>query len=297
MRELTKASRSSLLSKNLAVFIEKQNTHTLLKSVCFGAYYLLFLGFRPYFGSFAQLSINILSSNIIALWSGPRNVSTALMYSFANRGDVKVLDEPFFGYFLETTGVWRPSRNEALQTMNTDFSEIMDGVLDLAGHDTIFLKNMANHLVGQSLEHLRAFKNVILTRAPEAVLASYQKNIEKPTMLDLCYEYQLEILEFLTTRNLPFLVLDSDELRKSPKEQLEELCRYLEIPFSENMLSWKAGAREEDGVWAKYWYSNVHKSTGFMPFETKTYQIESEFWPLQEECQARYNQIKAFVYE
>lgn len=210
---------------------------------------------------------------------------------------MKVLDEPFFGYFLSKTGVWRPSRKEALKAMNTDFSEVMDAILVESHQETIFLKNMANHMVGQSLEHLRAFKNVILTRKPEAVLASYQKNIEKPTMLDLCYEYQLGILEFLSTRNLPFLVLDSDELRKSPEQHLRKLCQYLEIPFSESMLTWKAGAREEDGVWAKYWYNNVHQSTGFMPYEEKTYQIQSEFWPLLEECHAQYNRIKAFTYE
>jgi len=234
-----------------------------------------------------------MSSKPIALWSGPRNVSTALMYSFANRGDVKVYDEPFFGYFLKHTGVWRPSRDEVLAQMEPDFDKVLEGVLKESKSKRLFLKNMANHLEGQEMASLKHYDNVILTRKPDSVIASFTRQIEQPTALDLCYAHQLQIIEYLEQEGIPYLIVDSDDLRKSPVLELKRLSEFADLPFTDNMLRWPAGARPEDGVWAKYWYHNVHKSIGFMPFEDKQYAIPEHLQPLYETVYSQYQQIKA----
>lgn len=228
------------------------------------------------------------------MWSGPRNVSTALMYSFANRGDLKVLDEPFFGHFLEHTGVWRPSRKEVLQTMELSSEKVWEQIQEVNGIQRVFLKNMANHLEGVSMELLGHCINVVLVRKPSPVIASYTSQVEQPTVLDLCYDHQLQILEYLEQRSLPYYLLDSDEVRKNPETVLRDLCTYLDIPFSERMLHWEAGVREEDGVWAKYWYHNVHKSTGFMPYEEKEYEVPARLEEVYSHCEKRYHEIKKY---
>ncbi len=227
----------------------------------------------------------------IALWSGPRNVSTALMYSFANRQDCTVLDEPFFGAFLQQTGVWRPSRDEVLLTMELDQQKVLSEIKTKNDSPVLFIKNMANHLEGMDLPLVKSFKNIILCRAPEAVLTSYTKQIESPTVLDLGYKHQLGLLRYLVAENEDFYVLQSDALRNNPAGELKNLCKYLDIPFSENMLQWKAGARREDGVWAKYWYHSVHKSTGFTPVDTQEYKCPDGCEELLKQSKELYNEI------
>jgi hypothetical protein len=230
-------------------------------------------------------------SNKIACWSGPRNVSTALMYSFAQRKDLQVWDEPFFGYFLKRTEVWRPSREEVLRTMETSWGEVMENIEKQAQDQKVFLKNMANHLEGLPNELLNSFSNIILTRDPKKVLASYTKHIEQPTLLDLGYTHQLRILEYLKASGQNYLVVDSDEVCEDPERELKRICDYLKIEFDGSMLKWEAGARPEDGIWAKYWYQNVHKSTGFKKPEFKEYKIEDHLTSLYKEALQLFNKI------
>lgn len=233
----------------------------------------------------------------IALWSGPRNLSTALMYSFGNRQDCRVIDEPLFGYFLQKTGVWRPSREEVLKVMETDPACILKDMRDAKGRSMVFSKNMANHLEGLDLKLLLSFQNVILTREPTAVLGSYTRQVKHPTPLDLCYHQQLRIIEYLQHQDLPILVLDSDQLRSAPEVQLQKLCAYLDIDFRKKMLRWKAGARAEDGVWAKYWYQSVHQSTGFSPAPVNSQLLPAEYQELYRNVSAVYHQIITFKNE
>lgn len=228
---------------------------------------------------------------ILAFWSGPRNVSTAMMYSFAQRKDCTVLDEPYFGNFLKTTGVWRPSREEVLQQMKTSGKAVHEKVIEFEENEILFLKNMANHTVGLDLTYLEKYKNVILTRDPLKVLASYSKHIEKPTALDLGYAHQLEILEYAERNDLPMLVVNSDDVCERPEHELQRICSHLEIPFDTVMLHWEAGARQEDGVWAKYWYENVHKSTGFKSNGGKQYSLPSGLEKIYEESLELYQKI------
>ncbi len=227
----------------------------------------------------------------IALWSGPRNVSTALMYAFAQREDTTVVDEPLFGYFLQHTGVWRPSREEALAAMELDPEVIISDLLAGAETSTVFHKHMANHLVGLDWGFLDQCVNVILTRDPGQMLTSYAVNMEQPTMLDVCYQMQVELLDHLTQRNLPVMVLDSKDILLDPEEKLTELCTFCNIPFDPSMLHWEAGARPEDGVWAKYWYHSVHKSTGFAPYREKDERVPEHLIPLLNESVPLYQQL------
>lgn len=209
----------------------------------------------------------------IALWSGPRNISTAMMYSFGNRADTSIVDEPLFGYFLKHTGVWRPSREEVLATMDTDVSKLIKELCEPNTKTEIFfMKHIANHLIDLDWSFLENFRNVILTRDPKKVLLSYSNHVKLPTMLDVAFEIQLQLLNYLKANNLHYVVLDADQFLLDPAGQLKKLCNSLKIPYDNNMLSWKPGPRLEDGIWAKYWYDSVHKSSGFK----KGSNIESE---------------------
>ena len=134
----------------------------------------------------------------IALWSGPRNISTAMMYSFGNRKDTTIVDEPLFGYFLKHTGAWRPSRDEVLSSMEQDPSKVIKELSNPNIENPVyFMKHMVNHLIDLDWSVLKNFKNILLTRDPKDMLLSYYKYMENPTMLDTGYQIQLEILNYL----------------------------------------------------------------------------------------------------
>lgn len=206
--------------------------------------------------------------NHIALWSGPRNISTALMYAFAQHHDVEVIDEPLYAHFLTYTGADRPDRTETLQSLNTNPNEVLATFFTQnprAGWR--FTKNIAHHLVGIDWNFLSTLYNVILIREPDKVINSYTKQIVKPTPLDLAYQIQHQLLDFCLENNLKFKVIDSKNILKNPEGELRKLCDWCGLPFQKEMLQWKAGPRPEDGPWAKYWYHSVHQSTGFQPYD------------------------------
>jgi hypothetical protein len=229
----------------------------------------------------------------IALWSGPRNISTALMYSFANRSDTAVVDEPLFGYFLKQTGVWRPSREEVLAAMETDPEKIIHSLLEPSTDMPVyFMKHMANQLIDLNLAFLDCFKNVILIRNPKDVLLSYSKQIEEPTLLDTAYKMQADLIDHLNETGTPFVVLNARNVLLNPEGQIRILCDKLNIDFQSSMLNWDAGRREEDGIWAKYWYDSVHESTGFGSYREKNEELPSSLTPLYEECMEYYGKLE-----
>jgi hypothetical protein len=229
----------------------------------------------------------------IALWSGPRNISTALMYSFANRSDTAVVDEPLFGYFLKQTGVWRPSRDEALATMETDPNKVIHSLLEPSTDMPVyFMKHMANQLIDLDLAFLNHFKNVILIRDPRDVLLSYSKQVEEPTVLDTAYKMQADLIDHFNEVGTPFTVLNAKNILLDPEGQIRVLCDKLDIQFQSSMLSWDAGPREEDGVWAKYWYQSVHESTGFGSYRKKDEELPSNLSPLYDECMEYYVKLE-----
>ena len=136
--------------------------------------------------------------------------------------------------------------------------------------------------------------NLILTRDPKEMLPSFAKEIENPKMQDVGYAAHLELIEYYKENGIDYWVLDSKTILLDPEKELKKLCDHLDIPWDQKMLSWKAGAREEDGVWAKYWYDNVHKSTGFQAYSPKLDPFPKHLIPLLEECTPLYEQILKF---
>ena len=230
---------------------------------------------------------------VVSLWSGPRNCSTALMYSFAQRSDFRVVDEPLFAHFLHHTGVNRPSRDEVLQTMPWRREDVLVQFQNQEQH--VFLKHMANHLEGWPSEDFTAHRHVILTRHPRKVLKSYRAHISEPTALDLCYDHQLQWLEHCEASGWPVVVLDSDRLVQNPVASLTALTNCLGLPFEPSMLEWPAGGRPEDGVWAKYWYHQVYASTGWAPAASGTSglpEVDADFLPFIEELEPLYAALR-----
>ncbi|MCB9234198.1 MAG: hypothetical protein H6581_21255 [Bacteroidia bacterium] len=205
----------------------------------------------------------------IQLWSCPRNLSTALMYSFAQRADCTVVDEPFYGHYLQFSGVDHPGRDEVLATMETDGEKVVQQMMGPFPTPLVFFKQMTHHLGEVKEDFMADCLNLIFIRDPREIIASYGKVIPRPTMRDIGVQEQFDLFQRLQKRGLTPLILDALPLRKNPEATLRQLCADLGIAFAPNMLSWKAGARAEDGIWAKYWYTNLHSSTGFQAYEPR----------------------------
>jgi hypothetical protein len=235
--------------------------------------------------------------NYISLWSGPRNVSTALMYSFAQRDDVKVVDEPFFGVFIQRyPQIFRPSRAEVLQAMPLKEEEVLKELHSISqSHSQLFLKNMVNHWPLVNWEEKKQWRHVFLFRNPQAVIESFSKQVHQPQLFDLGYAEQLKAIRELEQAGIPFYLLQSEAILQDPEKELSKLCSFLNMPFNTSMLQWPAAARPEDGPWAKYWYQNVHKSTGFVPYKAKTSQLSPSFEKLAQEAHLYYQKILSYL--
>jgi len=234
----------------------------------------------------------------ICLWSGPRNVSTALMYSFAQRSDCKVYDEPLYAHYLSRTPAraYHPGAEEVIETMENDGEKVVrDLILGDCDKPVVFFKHMTHHLFDLDLGFLSRTVNVLLTRDPFDMLPSYAARVEKPTLLDVGYKQHIELLKHLQSLGQNPPVLDSKQILLNPKKVLMALCEQIGIDFQETMLSWKAGARPEDGTWAKYWYKSVHESTGFGKYSQKTDTFPESLKPLLEECTPYYEQLNALA--
>ena len=233
----------------------------------------------------------------INLWSGPRNISTALMYSFAQRADTQVLDEPLYGFYLNnsTADEYHPGAADIINTMENNGDEVMRNLTVLDASPVYFFKNMTHHLLDLERDYLRNFVNVILTRNPVEMLPSFAKVIPYPTMRDVGYQLHIDLIQDLEAMSLPVIVIDAKNILLNPKAQLTKLCEAVGIPFDEAMLGWEKGARPEDGIWAKYWYANVHNSTGFQPYTRKTEPFPKYLEPLLEECEACYRKLLEYV--
>ncbi|MEM1327174.1 MAG: sulfotransferase family protein [Bacteroidota bacterium] len=229
----------------------------------------------------------------IQLWSGPRNISTALMYSFAQRSDTKVVDEPLYAHYLSRTAAfnYHPGADEVLDSQEQDGGKVVNWMMKVNDAPVYFFKQMAHHLIQLDWDFMKNCHNVILTRDPGEMILSYRQQVEMPSLYDLGYEMQVAILNYLQENDLPVIVLDAKRVLLDPKKVLTELCERLGIPFDQNMLQWKAGARPEDGVWAKYWYGSVHQSTGFAPYRPKTEAFPHHLAPLLASAKPYYEQL------
>jgi len=224
----------------------------------------------------------------ICLWSCPRNVSTALMYSFAQRRDTKVFDEPLYAHYLLQSGVKHPSRKEVIKSQENDGNKVVKSII-LKHHAKIsFHKLMTHFLINIDTAFLFYVSNLIFIRNPKEIIASYSKVISNPKMDDIGVAKQYELYHHLVNIGHCPIVLDSKYLLQNPEIILNKLCDILAIPFDKKMLNWKKGVRQEDGIWAKYWYKNLHNSTGFLPYTEKEINLKNSNLELSEKCQPYY---------
>jgi hypothetical protein len=216
----------------------------------------------------------------IAMWSGPRNISTALMRAWENRADCVVWDEPLYGYYLQETGVQHPGAAEVIAAQGTDLEAIIARCSgDIPGGRQIFYqKHMTLHLLPEiERSWLSALVNCFLIREPEAVIASYAAVRSDATLDDIGFIQQAELFEQVRAMSgeVP-MVIDSREFLLDPESMLQAICAKLDIGFVPEMLSWPKGPRDSDGVWAKYWYDSVCNSTGFAPYHKKDYTLSNK---------------------
>ncbi|MEM9533728.1 MAG: sulfotransferase family protein [Pseudomonadota bacterium] len=226
----------------------------------------------------------------ICLWSGPRNVSTALMYAFDQRADTTCLDEPLYGHYLRASGAPHPGAPDVIADMEADGEKVIrEQVLGPVATPVLFCKMMAHHLFDLDEAFLARTYNVILTRQPREVLATLSIQIPDTRMRDAGYDQQVRLLrEYPATP-----VLDARELLLNPERVLTRLCEQLDLPFDPGMLSWPAGPKACDGVWAPHWYHNVHRSTGFAPYAPSTKVMPDHLGPLLAHCQPLYETLSA----
>ena len=218
------------------------------------------------------------------------------MYSFRQRPDTVVVDEPLYGHYLRTTGANHPGVHEVLETMEGDGGRVVrDVLLGPCERPVHFFKNMAHHLVGIDREFLYRITNVLLIRNPKEMLPSLTEQLPEPTLRDTGLDRQIEILDVVLGRSEKPVVLDARELLLDPAGVLRESCERLGLPFEEEMLRWPAGPKPEDGVWAKHWYSNVHASTGFALYRPKTDRFPQRLEPLLEECLPLYEKLRGYA--
>ena len=229
---------------------------------------------------------------IINLISGPRNVSTALMYSFAQRDDMEVIDEPFYGYYLKETGIKHPGWKRIMKSMDTDIERLVNNIL-LRNNESkhIFLKNMAHHFIEIPPIFLSSVHSIFLIRHPSELLASFSKVISNPTLDDIGIKKSWEIYQEMIAQGANPIVVDSSELLLDPPMMLDHVCQNIGIPYLSSMESWPAGKRSEDGVWAEYWYSNVHRSTGFVASKPKKVTLDSKLESICQEALPYYNYL------
>ena len=232
----------------------------------------------------------------LSVWSGPRNVSTALMYSFRQRSDTVVVDEPLYGHYLSTSDAEHPGASEVLKTMDDDGERVVrEVILGPCGRPVLFFKNMAHHLPGLDPAFLDRITNVLLIRDPTEMLPSLARQLSTPTLRDTGLREQDVILDSILARDEIPIVLDARDLLLDPPGVLQRACAALGIPFEAAMLSWPAGPKPEDGVWARHWYHNVHASTGFAPYSPPQDEFPAHLEPLLQQCLPLYGRLGSYT--
>jgi hypothetical protein len=227
----------------------------------------------------------------VAMWSGPRNISTAMMRAFENRPDAVVVDEPLYAAYLARTGIDHPAREAVIASQPT---ELAAAVAELyaplpPGRSVHYAKHMAHHVSpDMDLSWTLDFRNVLLIRDPEEVVASYVRSRETCEPQDIGLLQQGWLLEMWDEHGLEVPIIDAGAFLRAPEPHLRWLCAWLGIPFSDRMLSWPAGPRPSDGVWAPHWYASVWASTGFAPWRPRETNLSEHDATVAEACRPVY---------
>ncbi len=233
----------------------------------------------------------------IAMWSGPRNLSTAMMYAFAARGDCAVTDEPFYAAYLHATGIDHPMRAEVIANQPIDPTEVATHCTGPTsdGQPHWYQKHMTLHMIPAfDRTFLRHLTNVFLIRHPARVMASYAKKRESPTLSDIGFLQQADLFDEVADHlgHAP-LVISAEDIRANPKQSLTNLCAALHLPFTETMLHWPMGPKPYDGVWAPHWYNAVHRSTGFEHAEGALPDLPPTYAGLVDQALPAYHRLAA----
>jgi len=231
----------------------------------------------------------------IAMWSGPRNLSTAMMYSFGNRFDCAVVDEPFYASYLAKTGLDHPMREEILDSQPQDPVEVAAYLTRAKPADKphFYQKHMTQHMIdGVPRDWMRGVTNVFLIRHPARVIASYAAKRENPTLEDIGFVQQLELFELVQSWGQTPVVIDSHDVRDNPHATLEGLCGAIGLPFSPEMLNWPKGGHKDDGIWAAHWYGAVWNSDGFAAPEGSLPELPDSLQPVLDRALPIYEQMQ-----
>jgi len=229
----------------------------------------------------------------IAMLSGPRNISTAMMRSWENRSDTEVVDEPFYANFLDATGFDHPGRAETLASQDTDAERVgrMLCGTPSGGSPVWYQKHMTHHLrAGLDRSWMQHVVPCFLIRQPDEMLASLHAKTPCPTLEDTGLPQQVELFDAAMANGVP-PVIDARDVLERPRAMLSALCDVLGLPFEEAMLSWPAGPRDSDGAWAPYWYDSVWKSTGFQPWSPKSTSLPESMRQVLDECERCYDHL------
>jgi Sulfotransferase domain len=231
----------------------------------------------------------------IAMWSGPRNISTAMMRAWGNRPDTLVIDEPFYAFYLNATGKKHPGADEVIATGETDWRKVVVQLTSPLpnGKCIFFQKQMTHHLLPEvDRQWLRDVTNCFLIRDPREVIASYVKKREDPALEDLGFVQQAEIFDFVRERMsaIPPIV-DAKDVLENPKRALGLLCDAVGVEFSESMLSWPPGLRDTDGIWAKYWYGEVARSRSFQLYRPRHDEVPKHLLEMHKRCRECYERL------
>lgn len=225
------------------------------------------------------------------MWSGPRNISTAMMRSWEARSDTLVVDEPLYAHYLDQTGLDHPGAREVVEAGEIDARVVIDQLTDPPPepYRFVYQKHMAHHLLpGMDLGWVDALTNALLVREPREMLTSLIEVLPNPDLEATGLPAQIKLQERFSW-SLP--VIDSRAVLMQPRGMLWALCGALGVPYSDSMLSWQPGPRLTDGVWARHWYASVERSTGFAPYKPKDAEVPGRHLPLLKECEALYGQL------
>ncbi len=232
----------------------------------------------------------------LAMWSGPRNISTAMMRSWENRPDTVVVDEPLYPHFLAATGIDHPGRDEVLAVGETDWRVVVEGLLGPVpeGAPVFYQKHMAHHLV-EGMEHdwMGGLTNVLLIRDPREVVSSYVRSREHVTVDDIGLPQQTMLYDAWAAAGAAPPIIDSADFLRDPETYLRRLCDLVGIAFTEAMLSWPAGRRDTDGIWGRYWYDVVWASTGFAAYRPRVVDLHGAAAEVAEECLPMFERLHA----
>lgn len=232
-----------------------------------------------------------MSGRSIAMWSGPRNISTAMMRAWENRADTQVIDEPFYAHFLHHTGLDHPMADQVIAQGETSWPAVVEHIRQVPAEGIFYQKHITTHwLEHYSTDWLDNLSHVFLIRDPAPVIASYTNKRASLIAADLGYQQQAALFDLVKTRTgaIP-VVVESSRFLTDPETQLQTLCTALDVPFDNAMLNWPAGARATDGVWGEHWYDAVNQSTGFAPPRNSQPQLSDWQEEIADSCRPYYD--------